>query len=139
MAIKRWPADKWVSKCVIERAENTCERCETQYSEGRGLNCCHYQGRGAWETRFLPLNLFCMCMGCHSYMDGRKVFFEEFFIKKRGQLAFDILIEKSHDINLGKENRRNKAEIALHYREEYESMLLKRSYGLVGWLEFTPY
>jgi len=133
--IKIWPADKWVSLCVRERAENVCERC----GGTGGLSCAHYQGRGAWETRFLPENLWSLCMGCHSYLDSRKVNFKEFFIEKRGILTYDVVVEKSHDIMLGKENRRNKAEIAEHYREEYESMLLKRSYGVTGWLEFTGY
>ena len=78
-------------------------------------------------------------MGCHSYLDGHKINFKEFYIEKRGQTTYDMLVEKSHNIALGKDNRRNKAEIATHYREEYESMLLKRSYGLTGWLDFTGY
>ena len=135
MKIKIIPADKYVSLCVRERNENKCERCGKEGS----MQCCHYQGRGAWETRFLPENLFCLCMGCHSYLDGHKINFKEFYIEKRGQATYDMLVEKSHNIALGKENRRNKAEIATHYREEYESMLLKRSYGLTGWLDFTGY
>ena len=131
--IKITPADKYVSLCVRERSENTCERC----GGTGGLQCCHYQGRGAWSTRFEPINLFCLCTGCHSYLDGRKIEFHEFYLEKRGQTSLDVLTELSRDLMRGKENRRNKTEIAEHYREEYESMLLKRSYGVAGWLNFT--
>ena len=137
MKIKIWPADTWFSRCIRERAENTCEKCGKVYPEGRGVECAHYQGRGAWETRFLPLNCFSLCMGCHAYLDGHKVQFEEFFIEKRGQVAYDVLVEKSHDIMLGKENRRNKAEIASYYKEVYSQMLMIRSTGVTGWLNFV--
>ena len=76
-------------------------------------------------------------MGCHSYLDSRKVNFKEFFIEKRGILTYDVVVEKSHDIMLGKENRRNKTEIASYYKEVYSQMLMIRSTGVTGWLEFV--
>ena len=103
------------------------------------MQCAHYQGRGAWETRFMPENLFCLCMGCHSYLDGHKIDFKEFYIQKRGQTAYDVLVEKSHDIMLGKQNRREKDAIAEWYKEVYSQMLMERSMGITGWLEFVGY
>ena len=139
MAIKIIQADKYFSLCARERADNTCERCGKVYPEGHGLQACHFESRGNWSVRFEPLNIFCCCYGCHQLLDGSPIRFTEFYIENRGQMKLDVLTELTRDLMRGKENRRNKAEIAEHYREEYESMLLKRSYGLTGWLEFVGY
>ena len=139
MAIKILPADKYFSLCIRERAENKCEYCGKDYSEGHGLQCCHFETRGNWAVRFDPINAFSLCYGHHQMLDGSPIKFIEFYIKKRGQVMYDVLVEKTRNLMLGKENRRNKAEIATHYREEYESMLLKRSFGVTGWLDFTGY
>ena len=135
MKIKIHPADTWTSKCIREGSNQTCERCGGK----TGLQCCHYQGRGAWETRFLPLNLFCLCMGCHSYLDGHKIQFKEFFIRKRGQFAYDVLVEKCHDPMIGKQNRREVKEIAAHYKAEYERIMKLRSEGETRRIEVVGY
>ena len=137
MAIKIHPSDKYFSLCIRERNENKCEYCGKDYSEGRGLQCAHYESRGNYALRYDPINAFALCYFHHQQLDGSPIRFTEFYLEKRGQTSLDVLTELSRDLMRGKENRRNKAEIAEHYREEYESMLLKRSYGLTGWLEFV--
>ena len=139
MKIKILPADKYFSLCARERADNTCERCGKVYPEGRGLQACHFESRGNWAVRFEPLNIFCCCYGCHQQLDGSPITFTEFYIEKRGQVAYDVLVEKTRDLMLGKENRRHKAEIAEWYKEVYSQMLMQRSMGVTGWLEFVGY
>jgi hypothetical protein len=135
--IKILPADKYFSLCVRERADNTCERCGKVYSEGRGLQCCHYESRRNYSTRFEPLNAFALCYGCHQLLDGSPLQFTKFYVDKLGQWELSLLSELSCDIKRGKENKHNLKEIADYYREVYESMLLQRSYGLTGYLPFV--
>jgi uncharacterized CHY-type Zn-finger protein len=135
--IKILPADKYFSLCVRERSDNTCERCGKVYSGGHGLQCCHYESRRNYSVRFDPLNAFSLCYGCHNLLDGSPLQFTKFYVDKRGQDKMEILVELSCDIMRGKENKHNLKEIETHYREEYESMLLKRSYGLTGYLPFV--
>jgi hypothetical protein len=137
--IKITPADKYFSLCIRERSDNTCERCGKVYSEGRGLQCCHYESRRNYSTRFEPLNAFALCYACHCLLDGSPIKFTQFYIDKRSQVMLDILIELSRDITRGKENKHQIKDIADYYREEYETMLCRRSYGMTGWMEFTGY
>ncbi len=137
--IKILPADKYFSLCIRERSDNTCERCGTVYQGRPGLQCCHYESRRNYSLRFDPINAFSLDFGCHQLLDGSPIQFTKFYIEKRGQLALDVLVELSCNINRGKEIKHSLKEIETHYREEYESMLLKRSYGLTGWLDFIGY
>ena len=137
--IKVIPADKWFSLCIRERADNVCERCGTDYKNRPGLQNCHYETRRNYSIRFEPINCFAMCYGCHQLMDSSRIGFSEFYILKRGQVKLDVLTELSRDLMRGKENRRNKKEIAEYYADVYESMLLQRSYGVTGWLDFVGY
>jgi len=134
-------ADHWFALCIKERASWTCERCGTVYPRGsnRQLNCCHYQGREAWATRYLPENCYCFCFACHSYLDSRKGTFERFFKEKRGADVYDVVLEISDNIDLAKEIRRTKGEgeIADHFKKEYERMLELRKIGRVGSIAFT--
>ena len=137
--IKILPADKWFSLCIRERSENICERCLTPYEGRPGLQCCHYETRGNWSTRFEPLNAFSLCYGCHTLLDGSPIRFTEFYILKLGNSKLEILTELSRDIMRGKENRRNEKDIAEYYHDTYLGMLLKRADGLVGRLNFQGY
>ena len=58
--------------------------------------------------------------------------------RAREQLGdnYDLLIEKSNDLMLGKSNRHEKSAIASHYRQQYDEMLRKRAGGVIGYLEF---
>ena len=137
--IKILPADKYFSLCIRERSDNICEHCGKDYQDQRGLQCAHYESRGNYSTRFEPINAFALCYYCHQQLDGSPIRFTEFYIQKRGQVALDVLTELTRDLMRGKENRSSKEEIAEYYREVYESMLLQRSYGITGWLEFTGF
>jgi hypothetical protein len=137
------PADKWFSLCVRERANWTCERCGVEYSHpARGLDCAHYETRDNWSVRFDPINAFALCRGCHGYYDRERRFeFKDLYIKVFGAALLDILEEKSRQsATLGKTIRRTrgKGEIALHYKKQYEGMLLERSkrgrVDFEGWL-----
>ena len=135
--IKIIPADKYFSLCVRERADNKCEFDGVEYSQG--LQCCHFETRGNWSVRFDPLNAFALCYAHHTLLDGSPIRFTEFYLEKRGQLAYDVLVEKSRDTMLGKQNRREKDQIAQWYKEVYSQMLMRRSLGETGWLEFVGY
>jgi hypothetical protein len=139
MAIKILPADKWFSLCVRERADNTCERCGKVYQVTRGLQCCHYESRRNYSIRFEPLNAFACCYGCHNLLDGSPLQFTQFYVAKRGQDSLDILTELSRDSTRGRENKRNLSEIEEYYHDVYLEMLLKRSYGITGFLPFVGY
>jgi len=133
------PADIAFGLCVKERSQFICERCGKQYHYGdRGLDCCHYQGRGAWATRFEPLNCFALCRGCHSFLDSRKGTFERFFKKRSGEEIYDMVLEKSENTVLAKTIHRTggTGEIAAFFREQYADMLRKRAGGIIGWMEF---
>ncbi len=137
--MKLTPADIAFGLCVKERSQFICERCGKQHHYGdRGLNCCHYQGRGAWATRFEPMNCFSLCYGCHRYLDSRKGEFERFFKEKRGVEVFDMVLAKSYNVVLAKTVHRThgKGEIAAHFREQYNEMLRLRTGGRIGWLPF---
>jgi hypothetical protein len=139
------PADHWCSMCVRERAEWKCQRCGKQYvypDSSMGLDCCHYQTRDEWATRYEPTNLFSLCRGCHGYFDRERRFeFEGFYIVKFGQAKLDNLRGLACDISRSKEIKRTrgKGDIAEHFRNQYKIMLEKRAAGVTGWLDFEEY
>ena len=63
----------------------------------------------------------------------------EWKYEKLGGILYDILIEKSNDLMLGKEARRSKKEIAEHYKAEFERMRRERDNGKVGRINFQGY
>ena len=135
-------ADYWFSRCVRERANWTCERCGKIYHEGnRGIHCAHYETRDNWAVRFEPLNAFCLCHGCHEYFDkGRRFEFRDFYLMRLGQDCYDILNEKSlQSATFAKQAKREKKEIAKHYKAEYDRMLAFRMGGKTGRIEFSGY
>ena len=56
-----------------------------------------------------------------------------------GGIIYDLLIEKSNNIMLGKQARHEKQEIAKHYKAEFERMQELRSKGVVGRINFQGY
>ena len=130
-------ADSAFSYCVRERAQWICERCGKQYESGsQGLHCAHFQGRGAWATRYEPANCFALCFGCHQLMDSRKGTFAEWFKETRGEDVYNIVLEKSNNVSLAKQARREVQQMTAHFRAQYNAMLQKRAGGVIGWLEF---
>lgn len=135
--IKRTPADDAFSKCVRERANWTCEKCNKYFPEGKrqGLDCSHHYGRRNWSIRLEPINAESLCYGCHSHYGGTEDRRKE--VLNKGEL--EILIEKKNDIQLGKEVRKTKGkgEIAKHFREELKRMQELRAQGEMGRIEFV--
>ena len=134
--IKRTPADAAFSKCIRERANWSCERCNKKHEESsQGLHCSHHHSRGKWGIRFEPINAEALCYGCHSLEGGTE--------QRRKQVLSDgeqdILWEKMADISLAKESRKTKGkgEIAKHYRDEYSRMKELRTQGESGRIEFV--
>lgn len=140
--------DYWFSLCVRERAGWNCEGCGKHYepftsAKGHpanpGLHCSHYIGRANYATRFEPMNADAHCYSCHAKFEGNP---HEFMTWKQGRLGqekYDILIEKSNDIMLGKEARMSKREIADHFKSEFEKMMVHRNSGSIGRINFKGY
>ena len=134
--IKRTPADAAFSKCIRERANWSCERCNKKHEENSmGLHCSHHHSRGKWGIRFEPINAEALCYGCHSLEGGTE--------QRRKQVLSDgeqdILWEKMADLSLAKESKKTKGkgEIAKHYRDEYARMKELRTQGETGRIEFV--
>ena len=140
--------DVWFSLCVRERADWACQACGKKYEPwftakglpaNPGLHCSHYIGRGNYSVRFDKHNADAHCFGCHQKFEGNPHIFMMWKSEQLGGLLYDILIEKSQDIMIGKQARREKKEIAAHYKAEFEKMQAKRASGKVGRIEFTGY
>ena len=154
-AVKRKPKkkiriadpDKWFSLCVRERAGWKCQHCGKDYSpdytseglpKAQGLHCSHFIGRANYAVRFDPLNAEAHCYGCHAKMEGNPYIFNQWVMARLGDL-FEVLVEKSNSIELGRQARREKNEIAKHYKAEFEQMRLRRDNGETGTIDFQGY
>lgn len=140
--LKRTPADDWFSKCVRERANWTCEICNTHYPDaaanGAGqLDCSHHEGRGNWSVRFDPDNAECACCACHFREGGT----ERRAREALGDGRYEILMEKARDTELGRMYRRTKGkgDISKHFRNEFRRMRKLRAEGVTGRIEFEAY
>lgn len=140
--------DIWFSLCVRERADWTCQSCGKKYEPwytakgipaNPGLHCSHYIGRGNYAVRFDPYNADAHCYGCHQKFEGNPHNFMAWKLAQLGDPLYDILIEKSNSLMLGKEARRSKQEIAAHYKAEFERMRELRNNGKVGRINFQGY
>ena len=147
--VKKLDPDYWFSLCVRERANWTCECCGRHYEPiisevtgnpaNPGLHCSHYIGRANYSVRFDPMDADAHCYGCHAKFEGNPHIFREWKLKRIEQELYDILIEKSEDIMAGKQARREKQEIAEHYKHEYSMMMQRRAQGFTGRIEFVGY
>ena len=135
--VKIRSSDKLFSDCIRERAEWTCERCGAYKPEGQrmGLHCSHFHGRGKWSTRFDPDNCESLCYGCHSYLGAHPYEHEKRKRECLGDFIFELLLERAHDTRLGRDAKKNEAEIRAHYRIELNRMEILRAAGERGRLE----
>lgn len=140
-AVKITPADKWFSKCVRISTGWICERCNSYSPEDKrmGLHCAHTVRRGNWSTRFDPNNCLALCNGCHRMYDHDYDFMRNLFCKLRGEGLWDRIQEKKSDTRIGRQLRKEKKEIAQHYKREYERMDQMRMDGVIGRIEFEAY
>lgn len=145
--IKITNPDKWFSLCVRERADWTCQRCGRKFPEeysidglpkAQGLDCSHFIGRGNWSVRHDPLDADAHCRGCHGYFEANPHLFTEWKKERLGSL-YEILIEKSNNVMLGKQARKEKNEIAEHYKAEFFRMRELRNKGVIGRINFQGY
>lgn len=140
--------DYFFSLCVRERADWTCQACgkkyvpwtgKNGYPANPGLHCSHYIGRANYAVRFDKHNVDAHCYGCHSKFEGNPHNFMAWKYEQLGGILYDILIEKSNDIMLGKQARQQKQEIARHYKAQYELMRELRNNGKLGRIDFQGY
>lgn len=117
-------ADKWFSKCVRTRDKWTCTECGVYYPEEKrqGIHCSHFIGRANYATRFLGMNAWAHCYGCHSKFEQNPHEFVAWARRRLGERDYDVLIEIGRDVDRARRARREKKEIAAHYRAEYRRM-----------------
>lgn len=151
--VKRVPAEKrrkkldpdyWFSMCVRERANWTCQACGKHYEPSisdntglpgnPGLHCSHYIGRANYAVRFDPDNADAHCYGCHAKFEGNPHIFREWKFYRLGQVMYEILVEKSNNLLLGKQARREKQEIAEHYKAEFMKIHNSQDKNFTGYL-----
>ncbi len=141
---KKLDPDYWFSLCVRERAGWSCQSCGKHYEPvvsnntglpgNPGLHCSHYIGRANYSVRFDPYNAVAHCYGCHAKFEGNPHNFMEWTFQRLGGWLYDMLIEKSNNLMLGKQARREKQEIAEHYKAEFERMHSGGDKQFIGYL-----
>ena len=135
--IKIDKADKYFSLCVRERANWSCEHCQTEFDiNSRGsLQCAHIYGRVNKALRQEPLNAFALCFSCHKLFSENPCDFTKFIYKKLGQIKLDVLDEKR--FNKVKYDKEFIDEAAEHYKKEFAEMRERREQGETGRIEFV--
>jgi len=140
--------DYWFSMCVRERANWTCESCGKHYEPwvgvkgemaNPGLHASHFIGRANYSVRFDPLNVDAHCAYCHRQFEGNPHEFKEWKIAQITQEVYDIVIEKSRNVLLGKQARKEKKAIADHFEKEYRKMQAIRAVRMGGRIVFEGY
>ncbi len=133
-------ADKWFSKCVRMRDQWTCTSCGVYYPEGKrqGIHCSHFIGRANYATRFLGMNAWAHCYGCHSQFEQNPHDFVEWVKERLGPYQYNALIEIKNDMDRARRARREKKEIAAHYRSEHRRMEEEISQGVLH-VRFADY
>lgn len=110
MNIKIDKADSLFSDYIRLR-DKKCVRCgaipTARKKDGLmvvGLQASHFFGRRKESTRFDPLNVDALCMGCHSlWGSDLKEDYRDFKIRQLGQQGFDMLKLRSNSYH--KKNR----------------------------------
>ena len=137
-AMKIWPADKWFSLCVRERADWRCEVCFKQYGQGMsGLECSHYCGRANKSTRWDPDNCWAHCTSCHFRLGGHPAEFYRWVVREIGSEAEQKIYEKSKTVL--RVSKKDRDLIAAHYKAELERMRALRDGGVLGRVSFKDW
>ena len=121
--MKLKPADTWFSKAVRHSASWCCAKCGKQYSEddARGLDCSHIFGRRHRSVRWCSDNALALCMGCHRWWHENPTESGVWLRRLIGDKSYELLEEKKNQIV--KVTKKEEAEIAKHYRNEYRRMV----------------
>lgn len=98
---------------AIVRARGACEG--DIHGKGGPLQWAHGFSRRYHATRWLPINGFCLCAGCHFYYGSRPLEWWEFMVKALGQPVYDEL----RRIALANE-KQDMAAVVAKLREEAE-------------------
>lgn len=144
--MKLTTADIAFSRCIRERADWTCEKCNYVSAEGQAtkkdkrMQCSHFIGRKHKVVRYDKDNAFCLCSTCHAVLEESPGEHTRFVESKLGEGLVDILIEKKHQVFKPPGGwKKTEKEMAKHYRDEFNRMLIERASGVTGRLEFESY
>ena len=116
--LKITPVDKLFSEFIRRRAIKRvggCESCLTpkpdiEKEDGsmlpgwKRLQCAHFWGRGKGSTRCDVENAFGLCGACHIYFGAHPAEFTEWYIRERGQRAYDLLQVRARSVGKTDEN-----------------------------------
>ena len=136
--MKIYAADTHFSKCVRERTNWECEKCNRSFIDHTvGLQCSHIVPREVYRTRFSGLNAQALCSTCHKWWHNRPHDSGLWIENLLGAGYMEILREQSR---LGiKVPKSTWKDVAKHYREQHKIMLEKRKTGAMGIVDFESY
>ncbi len=137
--MKRTKFDILFSNSIRMRDNWTCTRCGTFYPEGKrqGLDCSHIFSRRHTATRWEPLNAVSHCRGCHEFLGGNPVLFEQWARKRLGNYTLDMLTEKHNRII--KLTKTDKIKMYEFMKSEFSRMQAIREYDHESILTFAGY
>jgi len=90
MRIKLTPLDRLFAR-YIKLRDKVCQRC----GGTGGLQTSHFWGRAKKSVRWDEENACLLCMGCHMYLTAHPYEHTEFFKKRIGERAFDLLMART--------------------------------------------
>lgn len=92
------PADSAFSKWLRLQYKK-CQRCQRSGTGERGidgLQASHFHSRRKWTTRFDPLNVDCLCAGCHRYFTEHKTEYEDWKEDQLGTQGYNLLMLRAN-------------------------------------------
>ena len=125
-----------MSNLIRERANWTCEWCETYYPEGHrgGLEHSHIWGRARHSVRWLPENGIALCTGHHRYVTAHPIEHQAFALEKLGQERYDALELRANTTRRWKPWEKD--ELYVQMKDAMADMIERRMMGHTGRLEF---
>ena len=136
--IKRTPADDAFSKCVRERNDYICERCNAVHQRGSGgLHCSHIYSRSHRTIRWAGDNAQALCFACHQWYGKNPADSGLWINDLMGEGCMAILREKLN--SKVKVPKIEEKDIAKHYREQLRILEKRRAEGETGRIEFESY
>ena len=90
--------DKLFSEFVRRRAMQRvggCERCGSNKTDYKQLQCSHFIGRSTKQTRWHEDNGSGLCGGCHMYLEHHPHEHEAWMKERLGEAGFDLLTAQS--------------------------------------------
>ena len=139
MAIRRDPLDAVFSDLVRERADWTCEKCETQFPDrkGAGLHASHYWGRRNRSVRWHGMNVWAHCFACHMNLGGNPHEFKSWVFKQLGEPNYDELTLRANSVR--KYTKADRKEMRAHFKEQLADIRRRRADGEQGYINFVDW